>query len=182
VARQAVLRAAGELIEEHGYGGLTMEAIARQAGVSKQTVYRWWPSKAEIVLEGLTDAAAALAPAPDSGSLEQDVRGFLRRTIAGATPQVARMLAALMAEAQLDETFAQAFRREFLAHRRQVLREVLERGRVRGDVSANADIQFLAELAFGTIWYRILGGHAPLDRRFADKLADTVLALAADHV
>ncbi|MEA2420919.1 MAG: hypothetical protein QOF55_18 [Thermoleophilaceae bacterium] len=179
-ARRAVLDAAVGLIEESGYGRLTLDGIARRAGVSRQTVYRWWPGKAEIVLEALNDAASAIAPAPDSGSLETDLRTLLRRTIKGATGRNARMLAALMAEAQLDEDFAESFRSGFLARRRRVLRDTLERGRARGEIGDSADLDFLVDLAFGTLWYRILSHHARLDRRFADQLTDTLLALAAD--
>jgi AcrR family transcriptional regulator len=179
-ARRAVLDAAVGLIEESGYGRLTLDGIARRAGVSRQTVYRWWPGKAEIVLEALNDAASAIAPAPDSGSLETDLRTLLRRTIKGATGRNARMLTALMAEAQLDEGFAESFRSGFLARRRRVLRDTLERGRARGEIGDSADLDFLVDLAFGTLWYRILSHHARLDRRFADQLTDTLLALAAD--
>lgn len=179
-ARRAVLDAAVGLIEESGYGRLTLDGIARRAGVSRQTVYRWWPGKAEIVLEALNDAASAIAPAPDSGSLETDLRTLLRRTIKGATGRNARMLTALMAEAQLDEDFAESFRSGFLARRRRVLRDTLERGRARGEIGDSADLDFLVDLAFGTLWYRILSHHARLDRRFADQLTDTLLALAAD--
>ncbi len=179
-ARQAVLAAAVGLLEQDGYGQVTMEAIARGAGVSKQTVYRWWPTKAEIVLEALNEAASAIAPAPDSGSLEADLRSFLQRTVAGATRRNARMLAALMAEAQLDDVFAESFRGGFLARRRQVLRETLQRARARGEIAASMDVDFLVELVFGTFWYRILDHHAALDRRFADQLTDTVLSLTAN--
>jgi AcrR family transcriptional regulator len=176
-ARQAVLAAAGRLVEEDGYGRVTIEAIARQAGVSKQTIYRWWSTKAEIVLEVLNEAASTIAPAPDSGSLEADLQLFLRRTVAGGRGRNGRMLAALMAEAQLDEVFGRSFRREFLAHRRQLLRDVLKRGRVRGEVAQSANVEFLVELVFAMLWYRMLGRHAPLDRRLADELSDTVLIL-----
>jgi AcrR family transcriptional regulator len=155
-----------------------MEGIARVAGVSKQTIYRWWPSKAAVVLEALNEGAEVLAPAPDTGSLESDLRPFVRQSVAGASRN-ARMLAALMAEAQLGEEFADSFRSGFLARRRKVLREVLERARARGEVAASADIDFLVDVVFGTLWYRILGQHGTLNRRFADRLSDAVLRLAA---
>jgi AcrR family transcriptional regulator len=155
-----------------------MEAIARRAGVSKQTVYRWWPNKATIILEALNEGASAIAPAPDTGSLDTDLRLFLRRTVAGAADGNARLLAALMAEAQRDPAFAESFRTGFLVHRRDVLRELLEHGRSRGELAPSADLDFIVELVFGTLWYRILVGHRPLDRRFADQLTETVLALA----
>jgi AcrR family transcriptional regulator len=176
-ARRAILAAAARLVAERGYGALTMEGIARSAGVSKQTVYRWWPRKSAVVLEALSEAAQAVAPDSDTGSLEADLRLFLRRTVTGAG-QNAPMLAAMMAEAQLDEEFGGPFLSGFLARRRDVLREILERGRARGEVGSGADLDFVVEVAFAALWYRILGGHAPLNRRFADRLSQTVLALA----
>lgn len=154
-----------------------MEAIAREAGVSKQTVYRWWPTKAAIILEGLNEAAVAIAPVSDTGSLHADLRQFLRRTVAGASGRNARLLAALMAAAQLDDAFAKSFRNGFLAGRRQVLRERLESGRERRELSSSIDLDFLVELVYAALWYRILARNAPLDRRFADQLTATVLAL-----
>ncbi len=177
--RLRILTAAGRLIERDGYGRLTIEAIAQQASVSKQTIYRWWSSKAEVVLEALNEAAAIVAPTPDTGALATDVRTLLRSTIEGARGVNTPILAALMAEAQLDETFAQSFRSGFLARRRKVLLEVLQRARTRGEVGPSVDIDFLVEIVFGALWYRILARNAPLDRAFSDQLADTALALAA---
>jgi AcrR family transcriptional regulator len=177
-ARQAILAATTRLIGHDGYGRVTMEAIARDAGVSKQTVYRWWPTKAAIVLEALNEGAAAIAPVTDTGSFSTDLRVFMRRTVAGAAGRNARLLAALMAAAQLDDAFAESFRTGFLARRRQTLRELLEHGRKRDELVTSADLDFLVELAFAALWYRILARNQPLNRRFADQLTDTVLALA----
>src|SRR5215212_6785424 len=116
-ARRAVLGATTELIEREGYARVTMESIARRARVSKQTVYRWWPSKAAILLEALNEGAAAVSPLRDTGSFETDLRTFLRSTVAGAARN-GRLLAALMAEAQFDDDLAEAFRSGFLARRR----------------------------------------------------------------
>jgi AcrR family transcriptional regulator len=177
-ARRAILGATTELIEQDGYGPITMESIARRAGVSKQTVYRWWPTKAAILLEALNEGAAAISPLRDTGSFETDLRTFLRSTVAGARRN-GRLLAALMAEAQFDEDLAEAFRTGFLAHRRQVLGELLERGRDRGELAATADTDFLVELVFATLWYRILAQNRPLNRGFADRLTHSVLTLGA---
>ena len=177
-ARRAILGATTELIERDGYGRVTMESIARRAGVSKQTVYRWWPTKAAILLEALNEGAAAISPLRDTGSFETDVRAFLRSTVAGAGRN-ARLLAALMAEAQFDDDLAEAFRTGFLARRRQVLGELLERGRNSGELAAMADTDFLVELVFATLWYRILAQNRPLNRAFADRLTHSVLTLGA---
>jgi AcrR family transcriptional regulator len=179
-ARQAILVAAVQLVEEGGYGRVTMEGIARSARVSKQTIYRWWPTKAAIILEALNEAAETIAPLPDSGSFDSDLRVFIRRSVTGAERN-ARLLAALMAEAQLDEAFAKSFRTEFLARRRQVLRELLERSRRRGELAPAADPDFLVELFFAALWYRILAHNQPLNRPFADHLTDTVVTLATSR-
>jgi AcrR family transcriptional regulator len=177
-AHESVLEVVVPLIEAHGYGALTIEALARRAGVSKQTIYRWWDGKAEIVMEALEAAAAQAPPTPDSGSVEQDVRAFMSTTIAAAGGGNGRLLAGLMAEAQLDETFAASFRERFLARRLEALGEILERGRGRGEIAASADVAFLAEIAFAALWYRLLVRNAPLDGRFAGELTDVVLKLA----
>jgi AcrR family transcriptional regulator len=177
-ARRAILGATTDLIERDGYGRVTMESIARHAGVSKQTVYRWWPTKAAILLEALNEGAAAISPLRDTGSFETDLRTFLRSTVAGARRN-GRLLAALMAEAQFDEDLAEAFRTGFLARRRGILGELLERGRNSGGLAATADTDFLVELAFATLWYRILAQNRPLNRTFADRLTDSVLTLGA---
>ncbi|HEY1833180.1 MAG TPA: TetR/AcrR family transcriptional regulator [Solirubrobacteraceae bacterium] len=178
-ARRAVLRAALEIVEESGYSALTMEGIARRASVSKQTVYRWWPSKAAIVLEALQDGAAKLAPAPDAGDLAVDLRAFLRRSVLGARGRTARLLVALMAEAQLDRAFARSFRNGFLAQRRAVMVEFLDRARARGEIGADVDLELVAELFFGALWYRLLAASGPLDRAFADEMTDALLRLLA---
>ena len=177
-ARRAILGATTELIERDGYGRVTMESIAGRAGVSKQTVYRWWPTKAAILLEALNEGAAAISPVRDTGSFETDLRTFLRSTFAGAARN-GRLLSALMAEAQFDEDLAEAFRTGFLARRREVLGELLERGRSSGALAATADTDFLVEVAFATLWYRILAQNQPLSRGFADRLTHSMLTLGA---
>ena len=177
-ARQAILIAATGLINEQGYGDVTMEGIARRAGVSKQTIYRWWPTPAAIVLEALNDGASRIAPLTETGSLDHDLRVFVRRSVLGARGKVARLLTALMAEAQRNESFAKAFREGFLAQRRAVLRELLERARFRGQLQRDIDIDLLVEMFFGTLWYRLLAASGPINQRFADDLTNSLLLLA----
>jgi AcrR family transcriptional regulator len=90
-ARQAVLEAADDLLVERGFAGLTIEGIAARAGVAKQTIYRWWPSKAEVLMDAFVDDAAEYLSPPDTGDLGRDLRlhlsklaDFLTQTDAGA--------------------------------------------------------------------------------------------------
>jgi hypothetical protein len=83
-----------------------------------------------------------------------------------------------MAEAQRNPAFGESFRSVFLAERRSVMRQLLDHAARRGAVRADADVGFLVELFFGALWYRLLSASGPLDRRFADRITDTLLALA----
>jgi AcrR family transcriptional regulator len=176
VARQAILDAAFRLLRSANDQDLTIDAIAAAAGVGKQTIYRWWPSKGAVVAEALADRARDTAPVPDTGTLRGDLTRFLTDTFAGATdPSAAGMLRRVMAAAQHDPHLAEATA-AFTARRRQELRTLLERGRTRGELTATADLDLLTDLAYGFLWYRLLVGHAPLDANAAASLADHLIA------
>jgi AcrR family transcriptional regulator len=166
-ARRAVLDAAWEILRERGAEGLTIDAIAKRARVGRQTIYRWWPSRAAIVFEAASESARMIVPSePDTGSLRGDLEAFLRTSYAAAArPDTAPVLRAMASEAVRDEAFAQALR-EFTAERRAVLQALLER---HGAPTAQAEL--LADLAFGLLWYRTIVGHRRPDRRAADETA-----------
>src|SRR3954454_15996048 len=132
-ARSAVLDATAKLLREHGPQGLTIDAIAREAQVGRQTIYRWWPSRAAIVFEAATQSARVSVPAEaETGSLRGDLRAFLRASYeTAAQPDIAPLLRAMASEALRDESFAEALR-EFTAGRRAVLRALLARHGAKG--------------------------------------------------
>src|SRR5512144_646184 len=80
LARRAILDAALALVKREGYGAVTMDGIAAAAGVGKQTIYRWWPSRAEVMFEAIHELAEQHVPDPDRGSLRDDVTEFLAAT------------------------------------------------------------------------------------------------------
>jgi AcrR family transcriptional regulator len=176
--RRAILDASLELIETDGYGRLTMEGIAKRAEVSKQTIYRWWPSPAAVLMEALNERAQTLVPDRDLGAFEPNLRAFIRRTVTALRNGLAPLVASLMAEAQRDPEFATTFGEQFLARRRDALHGVLIQAQVRGEIAPDTNSRLIVEIAFGTVWYRVLARHAPLNRRFADQLTDALLTLA----
>jgi AcrR family transcriptional regulator len=174
-ARNAILEAALELVQAEGYAKLSVEGIAARAGVGKQTIYRWWPGKAQVILEALSTAATGDVESPDTGSLREDLRIWLRSTFrAGRREPYRSVLPALMAAAQLDPDFAAAFRGEFIADRRKILATMLERAEERGEWSSELRLETLLDLVFGVLWYRLLVGYSPLDTRLADELTDLI--------
>jgi AcrR family transcriptional regulator len=172
----AILEAAVTLLDERGYGLITVDDIAARAGVGKQTIYRRWRSKAEVVLEAFTTWTAVEVATIDTGSVQEDVQALLRSAFAVLRSGRQKVVSSLMAEAQLSDEFAVAFREQFVARRRKVLTDVIRRGVERGQLGADIDVEFLADMIYGPMWYRLLNRHAPIDDSFADQLSAFVLA------
>jgi AcrR family transcriptional regulator len=162
--RLAILRAAWDLAVEAGFAGLTIEGIAARSGAGKQTVYRWWPSKADVLLEAVAVKADLHIPIPDEGSYAADLLAFLTASIRlGADRRLIEVLRALMAQAQIDPEFGARFRSSFLARRRAALAVITDQARARGDLPAATPPDLVADIVFGVIWYRVLARDEPLD-------------------
>ncbi|MHB1801374.1 MAG: TetR/AcrR family transcriptional regulator [Actinomycetes bacterium] len=162
-AQMAILTAAFELTRDEGYRNVTIEGIAARAGVGKQTVYRWWATKADVLLEALATKAELRVSVADRGSYRAELEEFLRDSFTLlAFPGVTQALRSLMAEAQLDPEFAARFRAGFLDRRRAALSEIFQRAHGRGDAPRGVPDELIADLVFGTIWYRMLATDRPL--------------------
>jgi AcrR family transcriptional regulator len=170
-SRRAILAAAIELTAESGYAALTIEGIAARSGAGKQTIYRWWRSKADVLLDALALKADLHIPVPDEGSYEEDLRAFLAATfVLGSRAKVMGPLRALMAEAQIDAEFGERFREEFMRQRRAALGVLVERARDRGELPDGVPPELVVDVVFGTLWYRILAAHRPVDQDLIDQL------------
>lgn len=170
-SRQAILEAAFSLFVESGLRALTIEGIAAEAGVGKQTIYRWWPSKADVLMEALTVKAELLVSTDDHGSYRDDLRSFLTQSFEiGRIDGVRELLAALMGQAQVDPEFGATFRERFLKRRRLALGVILERAVDRGDFPDGLRPETVADVVFGVIWYRVLASGGMPDDRLVDEL------------
>jgi AcrR family transcriptional regulator len=173
--RLAIHTAAIELIGEVGYAGLTVEGIAARSGAGKQTVYRWWPSKADVLLDALATKADPHIPVPDEGSYPADLRAFLTASFRlDRDRRVTDVLRALMAQAQIDEEFGERFRHRFLYRRRDALAAILARAKARGDLPPSPSAGTVADIVFGVVWYRLLATRQPLGRKLVDELVSTL--------
>ena len=176
-ARHAILEAAAELLLLRGLGAVSMDAVAERAGVSKATIYRWWPSKEMLALDALLDWAATSAPARDTGSLRGDLLALVRPWVREIKRQpFGRVIAALVTEAQSDPQFAEAYRTHFVEPRREAMRAAFARAADRGDVPADLDVEVAVDLIYGPLYHRLLHGHAPLTGQFAQDVVDMALA------
>jgi AcrR family transcriptional regulator len=165
------------ILQNDGYAALNIEAIAARAGVSKQTIYRWWASAAFIVLEALlSDMPAQEGLVPDTGSLKGDLLDLVRPTVRVLAARRAPIYKAMIAEAQADPRFAEAFRTQLMAAHREVVRAIVARAQLRGEVAYDVDAELAADLIYGPILYRLLNGHAGLDETFAYDLTDLAVS------
>ena len=177
-ARESILNASAELLLARGLGAVSMDAVAERAGVSKATIYRWWPTKETLALDALYHEWAATRPrGRETGSLREDLLSLLRPWVRllGKRPY-GRVIAALIAEAQADPAFAEQYRERFVEPRRDQARPILTRAIERGELPATTDVELALDLLYGPLYHRLLHGHAPLSERFLRQLVDTVLA------
>ncbi|MEU9134221.1 TetR/AcrR family transcriptional regulator [Kitasatospora sp. NPDC048540] len=179
-ARLAVLHAADDLLVEHGFGALTVEAIARRAGVAKQTIYRWWPSKTEILLDTLIEDSDKRLPVPTDGTTVESIRAYLRGFARFITRDPAgKVLLALLAQAQHDPGMARTFHRRYLDPRRGLEREMLARAVEAGTVAPRLGPDATIDALVGPIVYRALTG-ASIPRGLVDTLVEDLLRPASD--
>ncbi|MGV9674695.1 TetR/AcrR family transcriptional regulator [Nocardia sp. NPDC003482] len=172
--RQAILSAAVELLAAADGAPITIDAIARAAGVGKQTIYRWWPSKGAVLLAAMLERADESVPRPDTGSLRGDLTAMIAATFTGAQENsTASALRTLVREAADDPHTAELLR-QFALTRRAALRRIVIRGVERGELASDTDVDLVVDQVYGVFWYRFLLGHAPLDEATAARLAATL--------
>jgi len=153
-----------------------MEGIARESGVGKPTIYRWWPTKGAIFREIYVIEGADFLGGKGSGTLEGDLRKLVRGLckLYTTTPH-GKALAGMFAEAQLDPRTRPDFVSGLQALRQRGLQGALRRAQERGELSKDYDLDLGSDTLFGPILYRLMIEGRPLDRAFADGLVDGFL-------
>jgi AcrR family transcriptional regulator len=171
-----VLDAAADLLIEGGLSAATIEAIAARAGVSKATIYKWWPSRGHVALDSLFNRTRASmdvdAQATVEEALRQQVGALLDLLSDPATGSLVRETVAL---AQSDPDLRSALVSQWLEPRRAIVERVLRRAVERGEIHADVDVAAAMDQLFGPLYYRLLFGHAPLEPELAATLVDQML-------
>ncbi|QGV80917.1 TetR/AcrR family transcriptional regulator [Streptomyces ficellus] len=184
-SRRAIYDAALALVGEVGYAKTTIEGIAARAGVGKQTIYRWWPSKAAVLLEAYVDLGAQANEAaggdadsgiPDTGDLEADLKLVLRATVDEMNdPKYEAPTRALAAEGVVDPELGARFVEELLEPQLQLYVTRLTAAREAGQVRPEVDLRVALELFVGPLTHRWLLRTQPLTHAYADKLVEYAL-------
>lgn len=178
-AREAILAATRALTQEVGYARLTMQDIAARAGVGKQTIYRWWPSKGAVLFDAILDGTTGPdgTPAlPSTGDLRADLQMLMRAVVEELMdPGTDRLNRAVVAEIQQDDVLADDLLRRLLRPQLDATAARLGAARALDQLPQDADIEIGVELLFGPVFHRWLLRTGTLDSAYADRLVDSVL-------
>ncbi|MDP9948940.1 MULTISPECIES: TetR/AcrR family transcriptional regulator [Streptomyces] len=176
--REAVLRAAGDALAEHGFDGLDLADVARRAEVGKTTVYRRWSHPAGLVADLLSDMAEQSVPRADTGSVAEDLRANARLVVSTLTDaRQGAVFAAVIAAATCDRRTAEALHR-FYAVRIGEWSGCVEAAVERGELPAGTDPGEVVAAVSAPLYYRLLASGAPLDEAAADRAAEAAVAAA----
>jgi AcrR family transcriptional regulator len=171
VIRAAILR----LLADVGYGALTMDAVASEAGVGKATIYRRWRTKQDLVVDTISDLNRAEAAPPDTGSLEGDLRLMLRSLVSVITGPTGAATLSLLSTVPHQPALAEAFRDGPLAVWRHAFEQIWARAEQRGEVRPGVAGSVPAETTSALLVQRWLLTGEPVDEAYADEVLDTVV-------
>jgi AcrR family transcriptional regulator len=173
--RAAAIAATLTELAEAGYSALSLESVARRAGVHKTTLYRRWGTREDLVLDAMLDRAGERISVPATGSLREDLLELGRTAAANAaTPEVAAMARAVVAQAPHDSRLAAANRR-FWDERLALDAAIVERAIERGEVAAGTEPRRVIESLLGPIHLRLLLTGEPVDDAFLEDIVDVVV-------
>ena len=174
-ADRAIHRALMKSLIDHGFAGTSMTGIAKSAGVSSATVYRRYNNLDDLIIGALAQQVE-IYQVPDTGSLETDLRAYLRDLNGELSQGLGRLLPALIEEASRNKTLADAMDEHVSGPGRRDLIAMFERAIERGEMRPDIDLELAVDLASGPLYIRCLGRVLPLTDKVADQLADLILA------
>ena len=174
-SHSAILRAAYELALERGPAKVTIEAIAARAGVGKQTIYRWWPSKGAVFLDVFNTEVAIARDVPNTGDIAADLRAQMIAIVKLFNTDFGRFYAGLIAEAQGDPDLGKALAETIAVRAEEPRQQRIVEAQQQGHIRPAMAVTVARELLFAPLHYRLLLGTAPLDEGCVDDLLDGAL-------
>ncbi|MBL7262244.1 TetR/AcrR family transcriptional regulator [Paractinoplanes lichenicola] len=171
---QAILRAAYELLGETGYQGLRVDAVAARAQASKATLYRHWPTKAELVLDAVRACKAADAPLPDTGSLRGDLLAWFDDIACMIRSDEGPLLAGLFMALHTDPELA-VHLRQMRESKIPLAETICARGEARGELRPGYDPRVIDEIVPAVVFMRGFALGEPIDQPFLDHLVDDII-------
>jgi AcrR family transcriptional regulator len=174
-ARLAILEAAADLLIEGGLEAATIEAIAARAGVSKVTIYKWWPNRGAVAVDAYFHRYRETISFVDTGDVAADLTLQIRTLIRAFRGRAGRVMAELIGQAQIDSALAETLRVRWLQPRRDATAAVLQLAVERKQLRQGLDVQIVMDQLYGPLYWRLIMGHQPLDDALAGELVRNCL-------
>lgn len=171
----AIMDAVYALLQERSVRELSMEQIAKRAGVSKPTLYKWWPSKGALILAMFHERMSGRPEAPKATSAEDSIRRAVRHLAGEFNGLFGKVMAELIAEGQADPASLQELYDSYIKLRRADTIAVIAKGKQSGEFSDETDPELLVDAIFGPLYYRLLLRLTPLTRQYGEDLVDQVM-------
>ncbi|MFC0430348.1 TetR/AcrR family transcriptional regulator C-terminal ligand-binding domain-containing protein [Kutzneria buriramensis] len=176
LVRGQVLAAAGELLLAEGMGGFTIEKVAARAGASRMTIYKWWPSKGSLALDGYASVVRHSLEFPDTGDVEVDIAAQLLAFVhLVRDSRAGRVIRELVGAAQTDAELGLSFRERYSRPRRALAERILRTAVERGELRSDFDPQVVVDQLWGAVYNRLLIPDEPLTDEFARALVANIL-------
>jgi len=173
-SEEAILSATLQLLRSKPLRDITIDEIARKAGVGKATIYKWWPSKAYVALEAFLRKMNSMVPNPDTGSAETDLKKQIHYLATFYTSPTGRIFGQFLAEAQSDQEFACLLRERFMKPRREIAGIIFDRAVKRGEIDPSLDRDLVLDLIYGPVLYRLLILRSAFQRKRVDAMVSTL--------
>jgi AcrR family transcriptional regulator len=175
VSHDAIMDAVHALLQKKSVRDLTMEEVAKRAKVGKPTLYKWWPTKATLVLAMLCERMAPNLEKPTVLTAEESLRFRVQRLIDAFNGSFGKIVAGLIAEGQSEPSVLEEFFDRWVSPRRNATIADLRRGKNAGELRSETEPELLNDAIFGAIYYRLLLRSGPLTRRFGEELVEQVI-------
>jgi AcrR family transcriptional regulator len=173
--RAEILEAAGDLLFAEGMASFTIDKVAARSGASKMTIYKWWPSKGALALDGYFHRVEDQLQFPDSGDVEADLRTQLHAFLAMIKDSPAgSVIAELIGQSQSDPDLKDAFLQRYSSPRRALAVSTMETAKERGQLRPDLDPETVVDQLWGACYHRLLIPDQPLTHEFADALVDNL--------
>jgi AcrR family transcriptional regulator len=171
-ARQAILTSTLALLQAEGFEKLSIEGIAEHAGVSKATVYRWWPNKGALVIEAFLDRIQPELNFPKNASVREAIHQQMRRLTRLMRGEFGNMLAVIIGAGQSQPEMVEAIQKYWMAPRRHEARKLVTEAQRRGEIRSDISPDTILDILYGPLYFRLLIGHGPVDCHFVDAIFD----------
>lgn len=176
-SRDAILESARKLLLHTSVRDVSIEGIAKRAGVGKTTIYRWWPNKIAVVLDSILEKDVPAIDIVSGGSAEDMLVRALERFLKFMKGRTGQIVAGIFAEAQGNDEMLEVFQRHFMMNHIEILSNIIDQGKASGAFRSSIETDMAVSMIYGTVFYRLMAQNQSFSPEFADQVVMEALRL-----